>query len=65
MSDNDWKTLAAAVLGGLGGMVSGLMVMDDYVEPESVPDGVILGLFLLMFVLSFFFVAFRKPESRA
>jgi hypothetical protein len=65
MSDNQWKTLAAAVLGGLGGIGSGLMVMDDYVEPESVPDGVILAIFLLMFVLFFFFVAIRKPESRA
>jgi integral membrane sensor domain MASE1 len=60
MDANAMKILAAAVLGGLGGMGAGLLLMDQIVEPESVPHWVIGGIFALVFVLFLAFVVFRR-----
>ena len=65
MDANATKNLAAAVLGGLGGIGTGLLVMDQFVEPESVPDWVIGGILASVFVLFLTFVLFRRLVSHA
>jgi hypothetical protein len=65
MDANALKTVAAAVLGGIGGMGVGLLFMNQFVEPNSVPHWVIGGIFALVFVLFLAFVVFRRWMSHA